>query len=476
MAGITGIGSGIDIDGIVKATVAAQAAPKTAQLARLETSTTTKFSALGELTGALNTFQTALEGLDDVSLFEKRTATSSLSGSVTASAEKTALAGSYQVAVQRLATSSRVATGAVTSSYAASESGVLNVKLGAADTAGVSVDIAAGDTLVQVRDKLNTALKDKGISANIVNDPANGTSRLVLSAKETGAGKDIIVSTDSVTPAGSPDMTLGALVVDSSVIAGASTGGYLGEQAGDAVFTIDGLTQTSASNSIDGVIPGVTFTLLGKTEAGKPATLTVGQDTSGVSANIKKFVTAYNALIATTNKLTSVTSVGEDKKPVLGGLVGDSSIRNLLSGVRNELSSPAAQDGIRMLTDMGITTQKDGTLAIDDEKMATALDENFDAVGSFFTGDSGLMSRMSSRVDGYIKPGGLLETRMDGLQATRSDIDTQKENLTRRMDQLQTRLYAQFNAMDSMVAQLSNTSDWLAQALDSLPGVVRNKK
>lgn len=468
MAGITGIGSGVNINEIVGALVNAEKAPKEAQLARLEKASTTKFSALGSLKGALSEFQTAMKDLNSQALFEKRTATSSNGSAVSASAEKTALSGTYQLAVKQLATSSRVATASVSNTsaepYAASVDGQLTVKLGAGDSAGVLVDIKAGDTLEQIRDTLNTALKDKGISANIVNNPADGTSRLVLNAKDTGAGKDIVITA----AAGLED-----LAVDGAVKGAGDSAGYLGDPAQSAVFTIDGLEQTSSTNSLKDVIPGVTFNLLGKTETDKPLTLTVGQDKAGVTANIKKFVDAYNKLIKTTSELTSVTQVGEGKAPVVGGLVGDATVRTLLSGVRNELVNPAGQEGIRVLADLGITTQKDGTLKIDDTKLGTAITDNFDAVGSFFTGDSGLMSRVDKRINGYIQTGGVLEQRMKGLTGTLADIDKQKETLTRRVSQMQTRLFAQFNAMDALVGNLNATSNRLTQALGSLPGVVK---
>lgn len=462
MAGIPGIGSGIDINSIVGAMVNAEKAPKEAQLARLEKASTTKFSALGTLKGALSEFQAAMKDLNSLALFEKRTATSSNTTALSASAEKTALAGTYQVTVTQLATSSRVATGAIPSAYPAPSAGQLTVKLGADDTQGVGVDIAADDTLEQIRDKLNTALKDKGISANIVNNPADGTSRLVLNAKETGAATDIVVEAS---------VGLEDYAVDGAVKAGEGSAGYLGKPAQDAIFTIDGLEQTSATNSLKDVIPGVTFNLLAETD--KPLTLAVGQDKAGVTASIKKFVDAYNKLIKTSSELTNVTQVGEGKPPVVGGLVGDATVRTLLSGVRNELVNPAGQEGVRVLADLGITTQKDGTLKIDDAKLGSAITDNFDALGTFFTGDSGLMSRVDKRIDGYIQTGGVLEQRMKGIQTTLTDIDKQKETLTRRVSQLQTRLFAQFNAMDALVGNLNATSDRLTQALGSLPGVVK---
>ncbi|MFI8479424.1 flagellar filament capping protein FliD [Pseudomonas sp. NPDC078700] len=470
MVGISGLGSsGLDIDAIVTALVNADSAPKTAQLSRLETASTAKFTALGTLKGALSEFQTALAGLNDIKLFENRTASSSNTSSVTATATKDALPGSYAVVVKNLATSSKVASATVPSSFdsGASEE-TLSIQLGSAG-AVTNVKIAAGSDLASTRDQLNAALKEQGISANIVNNPSTGESRLVFSSTTTGAGNDIIVSGTGELAKLNADGTK-ALVSSDATSAGSIT------QAADAEFSIDGLVLHSKTNTVTDAIPEVTLSLAAVTETGKTATVKVGQDTAGVSANIKKFVEAYNTLITTSNELTRVVSVGEGKEPVVGGLVGDATVRNLLSSVRNELVNPANQTGIRTLADMGITTQKDGTLAVDDDKLKTALNDNFDSVGTFFTGDTGLTSRLDSKVDGFIKSGGVLEQRMDGLQSTLTDIDKQKEDLNRRIESLQTRLYKQFNAMESLVSQLSQTSDRLTQSLEALPGFVKKDK
>ncbi len=168
-----------------------------------------------------------------------------------------------------------------------------------------------------------------------------------------------------------------------------------------------------------------------------------------------------------------MTKVGEDGQPLTGGLVGDSSVRSILSGIQNELISVGGSDGVRMLADLGITTQKDGTLAIDNDKLKTALEKNFDAVGGFFTGETGLMNRLNNRVDGFNQTGGILAQRVSGLEATNADIKAQREKLNLRIESMTTRLYSQFNAMDTLVAQLSNTSSWLENTLSSLPGVVK---
>ncbi|PNG09815.1 A-type flagellar hook-associated protein 2 [Stutzerimonas stutzeri] len=450
----------MDIDAMVGALVAAEKAPKEAQLTRLETATTTKISALGTLRTALSSFQTALKGLNDAKLFENRSAKSSNTDLLTATASKTAQSGTYSVKIEQLATGSKTATKALESDFTAGAAGTLTVKVG--DGEGIDVEVGEGASLTQVKEALNTALKDSGVTANLLTDPSTGKTRLVMSSTNTGEGKDVSISTSA---------GLEAFAIDTGSDATAEVGGVL-ERAQNAKFTIDGLALQSATNKVEGAIPDVTLNLVAA-DKDKTVTVTVAQDQDGVTANIKKFVDAYNNLIKTTNSLTKVTKVGEDGQPLTGGLVGDSSVRSILSGIQNELISVGGSDGVRMLADLGITTQKDGTLAIDNDKLKTALEKNFDAVGGFFTGETGLMNRLNNRVDGFNQTGGILAQRVSGLEATNADIKAQREKLNLRIESMTTRLYSQFNAMDTLVAQLSNTSSWLENTLSSLPGVVK---
>lgn len=456
MAGITGIGSGMDIDAMVGALVAAEKAPKEAQLTRLESVTTTKISALGTLRTALGSFQTALKDLNDIKLFENRSAKSSSTDLLTATASKTAQSGTYSVKVEQLAAGSKTATNALAGNFTTGAAGTLTVGLGEGDP--INVEIKEGASLTEVRDALNAALKDSGVSANLLTDPSTGKTSLVMSSSNTGAGKDVSIASSA---------GLDALTIDTSV----GSANVL-ERAQNAKFSIDGLAMQSATNKIEGAIPEVTLDLVAA-DKDKAITVTVAQDQGGVTANIKKFVDAYNNLIKTTNSLTRVTKVGDDGKPLTGGLVGDSSVRSILSGIQNELISVGGGDGVRMLSDLGITTQKDGTLGIDDKKLGAALENNFDAVGQFFTGDTGLMKRLDNRVDGFNQTGGILAQRVSGLEVTNADIKAQREKLTLRIESISARLYSQFNAMDTMVAQLSSTSSWLESTLSSLPGVVK---
>lgn len=461
MAGITGIGSGMDINSVVKAMVEAEVAPKAAQLNRLEKTTTTKLSALGQVQGALSKFQTALKDLNKMELFEQRKASSSDSSVLSASAGKQALAGTYSVMVEQLATSSKVATDALEQDFTTTATGSLTLRVGADDAEPVTVNIGENASLTDIRDAINEQLKDKGISANLVNNPLDGTTQLVLSSQKTGAGNDIQLEASG---------ELAALAISNQP--GQESGQYL-VQAQNSRFAIDGLTLESDSNSVEGVIPDVTLSLSKVSEDNKPLTLTVGEDKAGVKGQLQGFVDAYNELIKVTSEVTAVAKVGDGKAPVVGGLVGDSTVRNLLGAVRNELGTVSGLDNMRVLADLGITTQKDGTLKLDGDKLDKALEQDYDQVARFIAGDNGLMGRLNNRIDGYVQTGGILEQRVKSLQTNHKTVDTQREALTRRAEQIEARLFKQFNAMDALVGQLTQTSDRLAQSLGNLPGFVR---
>jgi flagellar hook-associated protein 2 len=483
MVGITGIGSGIDIDSIVTAMVNAERAPKTSQLDRLEKATTTRISAIGSLTGALNTFKTAIDSLNKTSLFESRTASSSNTSALKVTATTTAPAGNYSVQVQQLATSSKVALQSVSGGNAATfSSGTLTISAG---SSSFDVDVSAtNNTLAGIRDAINESGKSSGVNATIISDDSG--SRLVLSSTKSGAGNDIQVAAtvDGVT-SGDNALTSQAFTptvdpgdADAFLPPSSTTGaGGVITKAQSSKLTIDGLQLVRDTNRIEDALEGVTLDLVAAQSStdladGKTINVTVGVDKGGVKSNLQKFVDAYNALISTTSQLTAVVPV-DGGAPVTGPLLGDSSVRNVLSGLRNEMVKLTGEGGVRALADLGITTEKNGQLKLDDTKLTKALDSNFDQVAGYLAGDNGLMGRLSKSVDAYVATDGVLKQRTDALQETKLNVDEQRKSLAKRVESLQTRLYAQYNAMDALVGRLQKTSESLANQLASLPGFVK---
>lgn len=492
MAGITGIGSGMDIKAMVDAITTAERAPKESQLANLEKKTTTQLTSLGQLKSAISNFQSALSTLNSPSSFLARTATSSDTKVMTASVSQSAQAGSYKVEVQQLASSSKVALAAV-DGKAKINTGTLTIKVGDTALAGITID-STNNTLDGIRDAINETGKSEGVSATIITDDHG--ARLVLSSSKAGEGNDITVAVDetgvvedgvSLTelayagPATKPKLEDFAEEDDPDAAfadalaayeAAYEKGGQTLATAQSAKLTIDGLSVTRDSNNIDDAVAGLSFSI----KSAGSSTLTIAKDEAGVEANVKKFVDAYNTLMTFINTETNVTPVNDTSKPVVGALVGDASVRSLVNSIRSELVSPQGEGTVRALADMGITTRKDGTLEMDSDKVKKAVSTDFEGVAAYFTGDNGLTSRLGDKLKPYTDGGGILESRTDSLQATIDKVDKQKEDLDTRMKAVEERLYKQFNAMDSLVAQLMSTSDSLTQLFDSMPGFVTQKK
>lgn len=476
MAGVTGIGSGIDIDSIVKSMVAAERAPKETQLANLEKKTTTQITAIGALKSAISEFQTALGGLNKPELFQARSATSSKADQVAVTASTKAGAGSYQVEVKELAASSKVALAAVKNTADAPASfgaGSLEISLGIDGSFSVTVD-ESNNTLAGIRDAINKQGADKGVTATIVTDDEG--ARLVLSSSKTGADRDITVTATPEGALSEGQQSLSVLAFDGVEKPDADAGPRILSKAQSAIISVDGLTITSATNKVEGAIEGVTLDLKAKTAANEPLSIKVAEDKAGVKKQVEAFVDAYNKLIGAINSQTKVTSVGDGKPPVAGALVGDATARTLLGTIRSELTNVQGDGAIRALVDLGITTQKDGTLKIDDDKLSKVMDSNFTELPALFTGDKGLATRLDEKLKPYTETGGILEQRNKVMTETISSIDKQKEDLTRRVASLQERLFKQFNAMDLLVGQLSNTSSSLLASLENLPWAANNSK
>lgn len=480
MAGITGLGgSGMDIDTVVKTMVTAEQTPKKNQLDTVEKKATTQLTSLGQLKGAISAFQTALTTLNSSSQFLARTATAGDGKILSATASQSATAGNYELNVTQLAKSSKVALGAVSSDQAkAFNEGTLSISIGDTKLSDVTVT-SSNNTLAGVRDAINAAGKDQGLSATIVSD-AQG-SRLVLASTKTGGNANISVAvTEPKDTDGKPtgsNTSLAAFAFDATSAGDLSSlsdadkakgaGGFINRAQG-AILTIDGLQVKSDTNTVSSAIDGLSIEL----KSVGSSSLTVAEDRAGVTSNVQKFADAYNSLITYVNSATKVTTVNDNTAPVTGALTGDSSVRSLVNTLRSELIAPGASGSFKALADLGVTTQSDGTLKVDSDKLDKAVSGDFAGVAAYFTGDTGLAARVGDRLKPYTDSTGILETRTDALQETLKKVDSSRKDLATRMSALSDRLYKQFNTMDTLFSQMSATSTSLKSLFDNMPGFV----
>jgi flagellar hook-associated protein 2 len=207
---------------------------------------------------------------------------------------------------------------------------------------------------------------------------------------------------------------------------------------------------------------GVTLTLKDKTTSS--ITVTINNDTASIQNNIKSFITTYNDVRAYVDS----KSIVDQKNPQNNGLfLGDWTTRGITSRLQQLMTGTVTglTDGYNALNDLGITTDKDGKLSIDDTKLSTNLSANSDSISKIFigiNGVSGLSSMVDVEIDHLISPvGGLIDIRMDGLQERVTGLNDRITVMERRLTSYESTLVRQFSSLERLVGALQMQSNSL---------------
>jgi flagellar hook-associated protein 2 len=443
--GYGGIGTGLDINGMVSQLVAADRAPVESSLNRLETGTKFKLSALGTVSSAFSGLETALKALKANAAFDTRTVKSGTETVLTAAAGTGTPNGSYAVEVLGLASASKWVGNAPIAAEQKFGAGKLTLQVG---TETLSVDIAQDSSLADVRSAINTAAASKGIQASVLT--SNDGQYLSVSSGKTGAANTLAIG---VAEGGSDLQALVAGLVERT-------------PAADARVKIDGLEITASANKISDAVPGLTLDL--KTLG--TSTVTVSGDAAANRKVVQDFVTAYNAAIAAIGATTKYDAANDAPS----ALTGDAQIRSAASQLRGALGNllgDLAQQGLDAKT-LGLQTKgypsSDGSLVLDTAKFDALMASSPEQVRAALSGDGGFADKLLTTVGGYVGSEGAFTQRSNGLNAQLKDVAARRTALDARMEAVGNRYKAQFIAMDSMVAQLNSTSSYLAQQLAAL--------
>jgi len=447
----SGVGSGLDIEGIVQQLLAAEGQPARQRLDAREQTLQAQLSAFGKFRSALELLREALDPLTTLARFQGRTTTIGNPALLSATASLDAATGSYSVEVVRLASAHKLASNPYTTADTNVGSGNLNISVGG-DSFTVNIPQSAR-SLADIASAINSAPDNTGVRATLIT--ANDGVRMILTANETGAANTISVTTTGGGGGGGGGGNLNAFVSNLTQITAAQ----------DARVRVDGFTYDSSDNVITEVIGGLTLTL---TEAapGSPTTLAIGNDSEGSVERVSEFVKAYNELVKSLRELTAFNADSGTGGPLLG----DPTARNFLNSVRSEVvRAITGQGSYSTLAEIGITTQVDGSLEIDTARLEEALGAGFDDVGRLFSVDeTGLANRLDALLGVYVDSNGLISNRTEGIQDRIRDIEDARIALDFRLEKIEARLRAQFGALDALVAQLRQTSDFLTRQLDAL--------
>lgn len=441
-----GIGSGLDLNGLLDQLQDAERGKLKPIERQLETQQT-KISAYGQLQSALSQFQTASAELNDSALYESLS-TNVGGDAITATADDEAQPGSYNVTVDTLATRGTLASEGVAELDAPLTTAEQTLTFTFGDGASKEVTIGANSSLEDIRDAIN-ANEDSGVNATIVNDGTN--YRLALSSSETGADASITGFSFSGTEPFAAD-------TDNTLQAGT-----------DAALTVNGIAITSPTNQVEGAIQGVTLNLQEEGDS----TVAVEQNTRAVREAITGFVDAYNELKGTIGELTSFNA----ETGVAGELNGDNTVRTVESRMRSILSG-GIEGEFSMLSDIGISLQRDGTLSIDESELDNAIVNNQDALSTFFAGDaddSGMAGQLNQGLDQLLGTNGAVK---GAITRAENRVESLVERYTRTeqtIEQTISRYRTQFGQLDSMIAQMNQTSSYLTQQFDALDAQLGRK-
>lgn len=458
MAGLStpGIGSGLDINGLVAKLMEVEQAPVKALNTR-EAGFQAKLTAYGSLKGALSAVQSTAKALTLAATFTGRTAGVSDATVLSASAGTTAAAGVYSVAVTQLAKYHAVRSN---TDYAATSdtfsTGTLAIKVGAGATVNVTID-SGNNTLAGIRQAINDA--NAGVTAAIIND--GSTNRLVLTSKTLGSSGAITVTASDSGSGGT------------HALAGLGSAALVATQAADdAQFSVNGFAVTRSSNTVSDVVDGLTLNLA---KVGS-ANVTVSANTGATTAAINAFVKAYND---TVKQLQSVSAYNAATRTA-SVLTGDSAVRSIASELRTLAQGTVSGvgGGVTTLSSIGIALQKDGTLLADSSKLAAALADPAKDVAALFSstavGNPGIAVRFNEAMEGIIGSSGLIAGRTEGISTSIKDLGKRRDAIAQRLAKIESRYRAQFSALDRLVANMNQTSQYLSQQLANLPATSNN--
>ncbi len=438
-----GLGSGLDVNGIIGALMAVERQPLNA-LNERKTGLSEDLSAYGRLKSGIADFQSAMSGLGSLDKFSINSATSSNESVFTTTASSTAVPGSYSIDFSDNGTHQLAQAHKLTSvDFADTSSSIGATGTLRLDVGGSSFDVVidgTNDSLDGIKNAINTATDNTGVTATVIN--VDTGSRLLLTSTQTGAASSVSLSDVSGTVA--------TTLATSTVTAGQ-----------DAIFSLDGNTVTSASNTVTGVIEGITLELNALGTAGSTETLSVARDNTAVQENVQAFVDAYNDLRGTIGYLSK------------GDLQGDNTLISIESQLRNIFNTPPTGlgTGLQFLSEVGIKTERTGDLSLDTALLSQQLSDDFSGVAQLFANDNqGYAFRLEALAKDQLAIDGIIDTREDGINARIGRIDDQIDNYEYRLTLTEARYRAQFTALDGMLASMQSTSSFLSQQLGALPG------
>lgn len=432
-------GTGLDVGAVVDQLIYTESAPERLWQAQQQM-LNAQASALRDLNSRMETLESRTNSLKDISgALSSRTVTLSDSSALSATADSTAAYGKHSIKITQLATTASQYSDPPIATDGTFAEGDLKFQIGGREVQTISFD-AEHNTLPKAADYINSL--NLGVKASVVNDALG--SRLTVVSETSGAAGNLTIIA-------SPD----------------GLGFKTGVAGVNAKFTVDGVPLESATNTITGVLPGVSFELQGETGTNE-VSLTVAPDTGRAKQAIQDWVASYNSLI---DNISAHFTYNETTKSA-GVLAGNSSVRSvqqqLLTLASFQLSGNASRTTLRSV---GIEMSNDGKFTVNDSVLDTALKQDVAGVTSFFQSAdppgfartmADKLGSLTDSVDGPL----LLDAK--GMDQSNKTLARQIEDFEVRLDARREALTAMYTKIDTMLRQLPLLQAQISGQLEAL--------
>jgi flagellar hook-associated protein 2 len=459
----TGLASGIDSNALIDATSEAQRTarvkPNQTKVSELEETN----SSFEELTTKLETLRSSLKQFTTLSGGGvSKTGSSSKESVVTATASNAAVNGSYSVTVTTLA---KNATLSFDQTYTSTTDAIQSSLTGAEPAANRTVTVTVGTGANQETVNVEVTNGSYTIS-DFVNAFNNASSKAEASIVNVGTTsspsyKIVITSNNEGTEKGTIGVTVGLFLTNLSA--------YTQSAATDASFSIAGIgTITRSSNSVTDVIPGVTLSLV---SAGS-ATVKISEDAATTTSKVQEFVDAYNAVvkyISDNNQITRDES-GKEIKNVFGPLASTRTDDNALSALRSALADTVYSGGssVRIFSDLGITTERDGSLKLDTTKLQTAISAEPTSVSEVLTSFADTVATTGGTIDVYTRFNGLIDVSVNSNKTLITNLNQRISEAEKQIERQADEMKARFARLESLMGKLQQQQQSLTLALSGL--------
>jgi len=334
------------------------------------------------------------------------------------------------------------------------QTGTIVIQKGVGDPVTVTVD-DTNNTLQGIRDAINRA--NAGVTATIIQDGSASPYRLVLTSSESGTANALSITNNLKNKPGT------ALTFSRTV------------SADNAALQINGINIINSSNTVTDAIEGVTLNLRA---ASGSAVVTVGRDLDSIVAALKDFASKYNDVVSYIS--SQFTYSATDKKA--GLLAGDFTLRRAQGMISSTLMGTINSDGaaLRLLSQVGLKRNSDGTLTVDEAKLEQALESDFRGTAHVFLADAQdaaggtvsiapqLFDQLKSMTDTLEGP---VFRAQDAVQQGITRINKQIEQMEERLEKQREILIAQFAKADEALRQLNVLQTSLNSQISSLQGL-----